>query len=179
MKLTTKQLRKIVNEEMSRLVEETPPEDVERELGGAQSVLHGEDKGSSDAGKKLGSAMMGLLDKHRAQLKSFVGKGVDAKVVAKAAAQYIASRLPDVLTLASEGKKRGKLVERNMSYVRFENTCRDLEDCYYNMDDPNLSASEESYRGELIDMCRRIVNDFGDNDFSEENEMHDDEDELS
>jgi hypothetical protein len=208
MKLTTKQLRRIVNEEIgnaaaeeepcpkpscdgmltgsrgmqvcdvcgwkkgqkkNRLSEETPPEDVERELSGAQSVLHSDQ--SSVAGKKLGSAMIGLLGKHTDQLKSLLGKGTDAKAVAKAAAQYIASKLPDVLALASEGKKRRKLVERNMSYVRFENTCRDLDDCLDHMEDGDLS--EAMHRGRLIATCRDIVDEFEGHDFDDHDEDFD------
>lgn len=40
----------------------------------------------------------------------------------------------------------------NMSYVRFENTFRDLQDCYDYMDDTSeLSESEAKYRSWIID----------------------------
>ncbi len=34
----------------------------------------------------------------------------------------------------------------NMSYCRFENTLGDLQDCYDNIDDPDLSESEKRAR---------------------------------
>lgn len=43
----------------------------------------------------------------------------------------------------------------NMSYVRFENTFRDLEDCLNHMDD-DLSESEQEYRQRLINLCFEI-----------------------
>ena len=50
----------------------------------------------------------------------------------------------------------------NMSYCRFENTLRDLQDCYEHMDDPNLSSSEERARQGIIDLCYNIVENYGD-----------------
>lgn len=49
----------------------------------------------------------------------------------------------------------------NMSYVRFENTLRDLEDCCDHMHD-SLSKSEESCRKRLIKLCCEIAEDYGD-----------------
>ncbi len=43
----------------------------------------------------------------------------------------------------------------NMSYVRFENTYGDLQDCYEAMD-KDLSESEKKYRTKLIKLCSRI-----------------------
>jgi len=48
----------------------------------------------------------------------------------------------------------------NMGYCRFENTLRDLEDCYENMDDNDLSDSETKSRRILIKTCRNIADDY-------------------
>ena len=45
----------------------------------------------------------------------------------------------------------------NMSYCRFENTLRDLRDCYNNMNN-DLSKSEFYARKQMIEMCANIVN---------------------
>ncbi len=48
----------------------------------------------------------------------------------------------------------------NMSYCRFENTLRDLQDCLHHMndeDDEDMSASEREARRELILLCGRIA----------------------
>ncbi len=45
----------------------------------------------------------------------------------------------------------------NMSYCRFENTYRDLEDCYGHINDTNLSESEKTYRQRLINLCLDII----------------------
>ena len=56
----------------------------------------------------------------------------------------------------------------NMSYCRFENTLKDLLDCYENLDDPTLEQSKTELvsREQLIDLCRKIVYhvDSGQND---------------
>lgn len=44
----------------------------------------------------------------------------------------------------------------NMSYVRFENTLEDLEDCASNLYD-DVSKTEHNYRRALIQTCRRIA----------------------
>jgi len=49
----------------------------------------------------------------------------------------------------------------NMSYVRFSNTLADLKDCYANMDE-DLSAEEAKARQRLVEICRKIVDDYGD-----------------
>lgn len=49
----------------------------------------------------------------------------------------------------------------NMSYCRFENTLRDLQDCYDHLwDDKELSASEKRAMEKLIDLCGRIAYEF-------------------
>jgi hypothetical protein len=44
----------------------------------------------------------------------------------------------------------------NMGYVRFENTYRDLKDCFNHLDD-ELSESEEKARQRLLDLCKKIT----------------------
>ena len=48
----------------------------------------------------------------------------------------------------------------NMSYCRFENTYRDLQDCQQHMDE-ELSTTEKMYRNNLILLCQNI-GDIGD-----------------
>lgn len=51
----------------------------------------------------------------------------------------------------------------NMAYCRFENTVRDLSDCEDHIEETrDLSASETEARKELIRICKRIAEDFGD-----------------
>lgn len=52
----------------------------------------------------------------------------------------------------------------NMSYCRFQNTLEDLRDCQENMDDGDLSDEERAARKQLIDVCWRIAQDYGDED---------------
>lgn len=49
----------------------------------------------------------------------------------------------------------------NMSYTRFHNTLIDLRDCYEHIDD-KLSEEEQKRRAELIMLCRRIADDYTD-----------------
>lgn len=44
----------------------------------------------------------------------------------------------------------------NMSYCRFQNTFRDLQDCFDSIDD-NLSEEEHEARKNLIELCQSIV----------------------
>jgi len=50
----------------------------------------------------------------------------------------------------------------NMSYCKFENTYRDLRDCFiylknqFDEDGNKLSKSEQRYRDQLIDLCHQI-----------------------
>ena len=55
----------------------------------------------------------------------------------------------------------------NMSYCRFQNTLKDLEDCYDddNMGEwnvGNLSDEEKEARLSLIRLCSTIAHEFGD-----------------
>lgn len=53
----------------------------------------------------------------------------------------------------------------NMSYCRFENTERDLRDCYHNMDNPDdLSDTEAEARESIIQLCLDIAEEYGDQD---------------
>jgi len=54
----------------------------------------------------------------------------------------------------------------NMSYVRFENTFRDLQDCYNHINVGDISESENKYKKKLINLC---------NDIAEENKQSKDE----
>ena len=56
-----------------------------------------------------------------------------------------------------------ELIMANMSYCRFQNTYYDLRDCYENMDD-ELSEDETKYRKRLLELCKRIVDNYGDED---------------
>lgn len=47
----------------------------------------------------------------------------------------------------------------NMSYSRFRNTLEDLRDCYNHLDE-NLGEQEERARDALIELCRKIVEEF-------------------
>jgi hypothetical protein len=49
----------------------------------------------------------------------------------------------------------------NMSYCRFENTYKDLYECYNNMENVN-SESEKRYRQHLIQLCQNIVDEYSD-----------------
>lgn len=51
----------------------------------------------------------------------------------------------------------------NMSYCRFENTYPDLQDCYENWDNM-LSGSEALYREYMLELCRKIVDEYGEQD---------------
>ena len=50
----------------------------------------------------------------------------------------------------------------NMSYCRFENTLRDLQDCYANMDNDGLSKSEFYKRRLMVELCMSIANEYDD-----------------
>lgn len=52
----------------------------------------------------------------------------------------------------------------NMSYCRFHNTLLDLQDCYENLDDEDLSPDEERARDRLINLCKEIAEQYSDED---------------
>ena len=69
---------------------------------------------------------------------------------------------PCFLSEAKQGfetARAGESEMANMSYCRFENTFRDLEDCHEHVDD-DLDGSELCYRTKLIELCRLIVDDY-------------------
>jgi hypothetical protein len=47
----------------------------------------------------------------------------------------------------------------NMSYCRFENTYRDLLDCYHAMNS-DKSESEQNYMRRLVDVCKDIIDEY-------------------
>ncbi len=49
----------------------------------------------------------------------------------------------------------------NMSYVRFRNTLRDLQDCSEHMDASDLSDAEAAARQELIELCAELARHYG------------------
>jgi hypothetical protein len=50
----------------------------------------------------------------------------------------------------------------NMSYCRFQNTVRDLQDCQEHMDEvDDLGSDEASARERLIEVCKEIVRENG------------------
>lgn len=57
----------------------------------------------------------------------------------------------------------------NMSYVRFENTYKDLLDAYQHIWEDDLSESEEQYRTGLIRLCKNIADECA-NEEDEEDE---------
>ena len=62
----------------------------------------------------------------------------------------------------------------NMGYCRFENTLRDLRDCYMAMDGDDLSESEFYARKAMIELCWSIYNEYS-HLVDEEYEVEDDE----
>ena len=48
----------------------------------------------------------------------------------------------------------------NMSYCRFENTLRDLEDCVDHMDDTLASPTEHEARRMLVALCAEIAAEY-------------------
>ena len=49
----------------------------------------------------------------------------------------------------------------NMSYCRFENTARDLQDCLEHMEGKSLSETEKHARKRLILRCVELACDYG------------------
>lgn len=48
----------------------------------------------------------------------------------------------------------------NMSYCQFQNTYRDLQQCYDAMDEEE-SESEAKYKKWLIELCEKIAEEYG------------------
>ena len=45
----------------------------------------------------------------------------------------------------------------NMGYCRFQNTYRDLQDCYEHLWDDELSFEEQRHRDFLVELCKEIA----------------------
>jgi hypothetical protein len=59
----------------------------------------------------------------------------------------------------------------NMSYCRFENTYRDLRDCFRDMSETDfneLSETEQEYRNKIVVMCKEIAEQFEEEEIIEE-----------
>jgi hypothetical protein len=67
----------------------------------------------------------------------------------------------------------------NMSYCRFENTYRDLMDCYHNINNNDLSKGENEYRERMIKICQDILDEYDPNSFVEEEEGEEDKYDLN
>lgn len=52
----------------------------------------------------------------------------------------------------------------NMSYARFENTLKDLRDCYQHMEENPCSDEEEKARKALIKLCLKIADEYSETD---------------
>lgn len=50
----------------------------------------------------------------------------------------------------------------NMSYCRMRNTLEDLQECYDNMDDREMSDDELIARKRLVQLCIEIANNYED-----------------
>lgn len=48
----------------------------------------------------------------------------------------------------------------NMSYCRFQNIFRDLQDCEEHIDDEELSTEETNARNKLLNLCLTIAEDY-------------------
>jgi hypothetical protein len=58
-----------------------------------------------------------------------------------------------------------------MSYCRFENTYRDLRDCFRDMSETDfyeLSETEQEYRNKIVVMCKEIAEQFEEEEIIEE-----------
>ena len=53
----------------------------------------------------------------------------------------------------------------NMSYCRFRNTLIDLEDCKNNLPNKDLSREEAKAFAELIELCKKIAEDYENYDY--------------
>jgi hypothetical protein len=64
----------------------------------------------------------------------------------------------------------------NMSYCRFQNTLKDMNDCAGHVDD-ELGGAEFKARKKLVELCRELAENFKDVDLDEEYKDADLEDE--
>jgi hypothetical protein len=52
----------------------------------------------------------------------------------------------------------------NMGYCRFQNTLKDLQDCWEHFGDEGLSPEEDKARQRMLELCRSIVESYDDSD---------------
>lgn len=64
----------------------------------------------------------------------------------------------------------------NMSYVRMENTLRDLQDAEEHLGDRDLSVSERQARENLVALCVEIAQRWGDVDLDDDDDDEDERD---
>lgn len=62
--------------------------------------------------------------------------------------------------MTTPGKGNGDVMA-NMSYCRFENTLRDLQDCHEHMDREDLSDGEGRCRSDLVQLCCDVALEHG------------------
>lgn len=72
----------------------------------------------------------------------------------------------------------------NMSYCRFHNTLSDLEDCesalddFINNDENSIESEEERRKAkQLIELCKRIADNYSEEDIDEYAKHYDEENE--
>jgi hypothetical protein len=61
-------------------------------------------------------------------------------------------------------QKHHRRTNMNMVYCRFQNTLKDLQDCYEHMDDNDLSEEEARAREQLIRLIEQIAYDYGEDE---------------
>jgi hypothetical protein len=64
-------------------------------------------------------------------------------------------------------QRKEKTRMANMNYCRMVNTFNDLRDAHDHMDDDDLSVEESKYKDKLIALCKRIANEFGEDEDDE------------
>lgn len=52
----------------------------------------------------------------------------------------------------------------NLAYCRFQNTLKDLQDCWEHFGDEGLSPEEGKARQKILELCRSIVESYDDDD---------------
>ncbi len=55
----------------------------------------------------------------------------------------------------------------NMSYCRFQNTLLDLQDCYDNLPDGNLSHAEAAEFAQIVALAKDIAETYEDLDYNQ------------
>jgi len=60
----------------------------------------------------------------------------------------------------------------NMSYCKFENTYKDLLQCYHDIETAN-NESEKLYRERLLSLCQEILSEYGDYEFIDDDDDDD------